>query len=37
MGIPCAAQPETISNDGPVIRIRCPSFFRQRYVSMSRQ
>ena len=29
-GTPCAAHAETRSNDGPTIRIRCPSFFRQR-------
>ena len=29
-GTPCAAQPDTSSNDGPTTRIRWPSFFRQR-------
>src|SRR5437899_3678196 len=36
-GIPWPAQPQTRSKDGPTIRIRCPSFLRQRYASISRQ
>jgi hypothetical protein len=29
-GIPCAAQLQTRSKEGPTILIRCPSFLRQR-------
>src|SRR4029079_962181 len=36
-GTPCAAQPDTSSNTGPAIRIRCPSFLRHRYASTCRQ
>src|SRR5512136_2772567 len=37
IGMPDSAQLVTRSNDGPTIRITCPSFFRHRYASIARQ